>query len=125
MPHAISELVNHGPLQLHLADASLKQQVAIFVSGYLLRAVERERNDIGVGSGCNNKIVFQLALIAVVDEIDAFVDFMVVDASASGDISAPVPGILADEIVALAGKLLESFDPRVLVGGHKFHSQNI
>ncbi len=118
-------MVDHGPLQLHLASASLQQQIAIFVSGYLLRSVERERNNAGVGAGGHNKVILQLALVTIVDDIDALVDFMVVDASVGGHISAPVPGILADEVVALAGQLLESFDLWRWVGSHEFHSQDI
>src|ERR1044071_7596582 len=56
------------------------------------------------------EVVFELALVAVVDEVDAVVDARVPDLRVVRHVRAPLRGVVADEVVALAGQRLDARD---------------
>ena len=58
-------------------------------------------NLIRIGFRRDNKIEFQLALIAVIDQVDARIDIWIFDLAIVGDIGPPRGWVIAGEIVCL------------------------
>src|SRR6266849_4657239 len=64
--------------------------------------LEAECDLVRVGGRRHAEIVFELSLIAVVNQVDAGIDAFVLDAAKVRNIVAPFRRNIADEIVALA-----------------------
>ncbi len=75
----------------------------------------------GVGARRYAEVVFELSLVAVVNQIDAGINASVLDSPKLGNIAAPFGGIIADEIVALAGKRLGTGNASRAAGPIKPH----
>src|SRR5205807_2460270 len=80
-------------------------------------------NGTGIGSRSDDKVIFELLLVAVVDEIDAGVDILVRDLPVIGDTGVPLTRIVADKVVACASKLVLANGRRLRVGSLQSHSQ--
>ncbi len=79
-------------------------EVACLVDAEFLRSGEVEADGFGVGVGGDDEVELQLALVAVIDEIDAGVDGFVANLAEGGDVAVPLRGVLADEVVDVAGE---------------------
>ena len=73
-----------------------------------MRAGEGNGDLLGVGVGCEDKIVFELALVPVEDQVDARVDAGVLHALVGCHRGMPIGGVVADEVV---GSAREDFHP--------------
>jgi len=76
-----------------------------------------------VGAGSDHEVVLQLALVSVVDQIHARIDALVFHLGIVRDIGAPLLGIIAKEVVAPAGQLVEGGDPGLQVCSDQFQPQ--
>src|SRR6266481_8473013 len=65
-------------------------------------AFEAERDLVRVGGWRNAEVVFELSLIAVVNEVDAGVNRLILHAGELRNVAVPLGGIVANEIAALA-----------------------
>ena len=72
------------------------------------RAREGQLDRAGISAGSDHEIVLQLSLVAVVDQVDAAVDALVLDLAVVGDVGVPLAGVVADEVVARAGLGIEA-----------------
>ena len=91
-PNAALLLVGSG---LVLNDARLihvEDKVAIGVDLDPIAAFEVKRDGVGIGSRANDEVVFELALIAVVHEINPRIYLFIPHARIRGDIRQRLPG---------------------------------
>jgi hypothetical protein len=83
--------------------ADRDEEVAGGIEAEALDAGEGEMNLARVGPGRDDEIVFQVVGISVEDGVDTGVDVAVADLAEERDVMAPVLGIVAEEVVGLAG----------------------
>src|SRR5580704_12529284 len=79
-----------------------------------------ELDSMRVGTGRDDKVVLKLALIAVVNQVDAGVNAFVLHLRVVRDIGAPLLWIVADEVVALAKQFIRASHLGCGVGFHQF-----
>lgn len=89
----------------------------------VLRALERQLDDVRVGTGSNDEVVFELLLIAVVDEVHSRIDVLVFDFPVAWNLSVPVSAIAADDVVALSGQFVVLRNARRWVAANQLHPQ--
>src|SRR6185437_919067 len=82
----------------------------------MLVAAEFEGNAFRICSGRNNKIEFELSLVAIVDQINARINSPISDTGIVRNASPPFATITADEIVALPREFVEGLDLSFWVG---------
>ena len=70
--------------------------------------LKSERNPGRIRARRHCKIVFKMALVAVIHQVDAGVDFLVLYLGVVWNICVPVPRIASDKVIAGAGKLGKS-----------------
>ena len=68
--------------------------------------------------------MFQLPLLAVVNQIHAGIHFAITHLCVRPHIRAPLLGVVTDEVVGLARKLVEAFDLWCWLGTHQFHPKD-
>ena len=91
---------------------------------YTPRSCKRESNPVRIRAGRDDKVILELALIAVHNQVHARIDTLVFDLCIVGNIRAPLGGVVADEVVALAGQLIHTYHLRGGVGPGKLHAQH-
>src|ERR1035441_6518479 len=102
----------------------MENQIALGVhSG--ASAVDPPGDAAGVGAGRDDKVVLQLALIAVKDQIHAGVDLGIVDLAIGRDAGAPVLGVVADEVAHHAGLWVQSYGVGLGIGADQAHAQDV
>ena len=92
-------LIDHRFLVPVFIPARPDDEVALFIDSQLIRALEDHPDLLRIRSGRDDPVVFQIAVLSVVDEIDSGVDAGVADSGKVGNGSAPLSRIVADEIV--------------------------
>jgi hypothetical protein len=80
----------------------LQQEISLRVNGKAIGTLKAESDGLGVASGRDNKIEFELTLTAVMDHINAGIDLFVAHLAVIREIRAPPAGIVAQEVVAPA-----------------------
>ena len=93
----------HGLMQAEFAPRGLEHHIAPLVDSHFLATIDGEPDGPRVRAGRNHEVVFQLPLIAVVNQVDAGIDIRVPYFRVVRHIRAPLCRIIADEIVTLAG----------------------
>ena len=112
VPPAACLLVKSGSAEAHLPEHEITLSIQLKSASTL----EAEANHPGVRARFNHKVVLQLSLIAVIDQIDARIDVLVPYLGVSGHVSAPSLGIVPDEIISRGGQSLEPGDFRSSIG---------
>ena len=108
-------LVHHRLVEAHLAAFSCNHQVAIGVNGnfrvstfeFRVSIFDTQRDRAGVRARGNHEVVLQFSLIPVIDQINAGIHALVLHLGVSRHIGAPLLGIIADEVIRLAGQFVE------------------
>ena len=95
-------------VQVDLASADTQDQIALSIDSEFLCTLEEQLDGLGVGGRCDDEVMLQLALAAVINQIHAWIDGVVFHFGVVRDISAPLRRIVADEVVALSGQLLQA-----------------
>ena len=106
-------LVNDRLVKTHLAGCIAQQQIAAGVKAQVLPRLQRGRfnlksNGARIGARIDYKVVFELPLVAVIDQINAVINIFVFDLGVVGDIGMPLGGIVANEIIARTLQLIEA-----------------
>src|SRR5207249_3791601 len=114
-------LVEAGPMEADLLAFSAQHKVAASIQFKCASALEAEANSLGISAWRHYKVVLQLCLVAVVDQVDARIDALVSYLGVGSDPGAPVPGIASDKIVGSAGQTVETRDPGTSIGAHQLH----
>ena len=102
-------MIDLGFLLNEVAGGGGQHEVAVSVGVDTVHAVVGEFDAVGVGSGGDDEVVFELALVAVEDHVHAGVDFRAFQLRVLRDVGDPLLGVIADEVIADAGKLFEGF----------------
>ena len=110
--------------EAEVSAVHIENQIALFVDRQIVSAFKRELNLIGVCAWGHDEVVFQLPLIAVVDQVDTFVEIVVLHFFVGGNLGAPFGFIAANEVVDDAGELVGAGDGRRVVGAGKFHAND-
>jgi hypothetical protein len=105
------------------AGGRVQHQIALGIHFKAVGALEGEDDPVGVGARAHNEVVLQLTLVAVIDEIDAGVEVVVPHLGIRGHIGAPLGGVVADEVVGLAGQFFQLHHARVGVSSQNDHSE--
>jgi hypothetical protein len=91
----------------------------------LVRALELQRDGAGVRARRDAEVVFELSLVAVIDNVHALVDLRVAHARVGLDVRAPLRRVVADEVVCPALKLARPFGARAVVRAHEPHAKHL
>lgn len=75
----------------------------------------------GVSARSNYKIVFELTLVAVIDQVNSGIDVLVPYLGVRRNIGAPFLGIIADKVVDLARQFTQTHHRRFSARAHKIH----
>src|SRR5205814_1015179 len=87
-PDAVNLLVGDWHSLTYDFPGCVQHELALCVDLQALRALEAEHDPIRIGSGRDHEVIFQLALVAVVDEIDTGIDRAIVDLGVGRDVGA-------------------------------------
>ena len=82
------------------------------VERHLTRPPRGQRDDPGSAPGATDEVVFQLPLVAVVDQVHAGVDVLVFHLSVVGMSVCPLARVVADEVVGRARQIVKSCELR-------------
>ena len=104
-----SSLIHRWPSLSHFSESGVNQQITVPIQLNILSALEGESDRGWVSSRLHHKVVFQLLVSSVVDEVDARINFAILDLSVVWDTRAPLGGIVPNEVVADAGQAVETF----------------
>src|SRR5438132_10205978 len=85
-----------------------EQEVAALVDAHAIHTVERQTYLPGIGPGGDHKIVLQLAVVGVKQQVDAVVDLRCLHARIVWNVGTPCCWIVAEEVVAVASGRLHS-----------------
>ena len=122
---AFDFLIDVGPQQLHFAVVNLKDEVTFCINTHVFCALEGQFDLIWICAGRDDQVVFELSLVAaVVREIDAGINVLVLDLFIRRNIRAPFRGIIADEVVDDAGEPLQARDGRVSLRAFQAHAED-
>ena len=103
----------------------VQHQVPLGVQLHRGLPVEVQRDGAGVRSRGDHEVVLELLLVAVVDHVDAGVEVLRDSTWAYVGMSVcHWRGVVAAEVIALAGQLAEPHDFRVRVGAGEGHGQH-
>lgn len=102
----------------------MQDEISLSVKLCSFGAPNLELDHIRVRASRHDEIVFQLVLVAVINEIDPGLDVFVFHLGVVRDIRAPLLGIIADEMVAFALQFIRADDFGTPVGFDKFHAEN-
>ena len=85
----------------------MQNQIAVRIDLKLLNAIELERDQSGARARRHHKIIFELPLIAVINQVDAGINILVTDLAKRRHASPPLARIVAQEIIHLGRQLLQ------------------
>src|SRR3989442_1038297 len=106
LPDAIRFLVDQRLLESNLPILDCQDKVSLTVERRSLRSFHNHGDRTGVRAGSYDEVIFQFSLVAVVHQIHAGIDSVNLHFGVHRHIRAPHLGIVADEVVGLAGRLL-------------------
>ena len=75
-------------------------------NAHILCALEGELDLIRIGARGDDQVVFELALVAVIGEVNAGIDVLVPDLGVGRDIRPPLLRVVAEEVIDDAGQRL-------------------
>ncbi len=100
----------------------MQYHIAVDVCFEFVRTLETKRDGHRVGTRGYHKVVFQLPLVAVVDQVNARIELFVSHLGISVDICDPLLWIVADEVVVIAGEFIDPRHRGRGVGANELHA---
>src|SRR5207245_11668865 len=101
-------LVDRGLALTNARAANLEGQFTIAVDPQPVGTLQAELDATGIGPRMDDEVVFQLALVAVVLQVNPGVHIAVRDPREGRHANLPVARILANQVIGLSGELLLS-----------------
>ena len=90
LPPAVERLVNHGRALHDFSGAHTEDQVPIAAQRDLVRTLESQTYRVGRAARPDHEVVLQLALIAVIDEVRAWIDVTAVHFGVARHVRDPI-----------------------------------
>ena len=122
-PDAIDPLIDVWFQESQLRLRDLKCQIAVRGDSESIEIPELDPELPRVGSWGNNKVVLQLTLIAVVDEVDPGIHTAVLHARKMRYAGPPPGRVVSHQVVAVSGLRIESLALSVRVAADEFHGR--
>ena len=118
-------LLVHDRFLLHDVPGGRREnEIPIDVDRQLFDTVKRDRDAVRIRVGRDHEVILELALFAVVDQIDPGIDRLVSHTRITGHVALPVRGISANEIVTETLLTIESRKLRMRIGTGKLHAND-
>ena len=118
-------LINERSVLNHVAAGGVQDEVTLGIDFKIHNTLESQFDGFRVSPGRNHKVVFQLALVAVVNQVYSRIYLLIFNPEVSGYIGVPLLGIIADEVVDLSRLLLPSEYSRLRVRAYQLHTQHV
>src|SRR2546425_12635684 len=103
--------------------SGLQHEFPLVIDPQRACALDLQFDGLWVSAGSDDEVMFQLTLVAVIDQVNAGIDILVSHLAIGGDISMPFLRIAADEVVVFARQLLKPQDPWCGIGADELHAQ--
>src|ERR1043165_8736260 len=114
-------LIENGAMKSHFTRTNCKHQFTIFVDFNFISPLKTKSDASGISVRSNDEIVFQLLLVAIVDEIDPGIHVIDSDIRKHRESSAPLRRIAADQVIDFAGKGCIATNRSVGIGADELH----
>src|SRR5207249_5981608 len=95
------------------ASDHVEYQAAVRIERQAISSRKAHPDRLYLGARLDHKVVFQLALVTVVNDVNTGVNAFVVHARIRGHIRSPLAGVIAEKVVHFAGQLILSQNFRV------------
>ena len=102
-----------------------KQQVAPGIQADIFHPGKLQKDVVWVRAGLDDKVIFQLLLVAVVDQIHARIDVMIFHPGKHGRTRVPSGRIVAGKIIRPALHRVHPFNPGIGVRPGKFQADDL
>src|SRR4051812_37930394 len=90
---------------------------------HLVSTIKSQLDGGWIAAWPHGEIVFQFALISIIDKIDAWIDLIIGDTPIANHICAPFIAIVANKVIAAIPQLLLSGSARGLICPQQFQTQ--
>ena len=114
-------LVNFGRSQAQYRRTDANHQVSMLIAAHFANPCHLEPDRFWVRPRRYHKVILDLPLIAVINQIDSGVYVLVVDLGIRGDAGMPFFGVVADEIISLAAQLIRPTDRCTRIRPQELH----
>src|SRR4029077_15865319 len=89
----------------------------------MINAFECKLDLFWTGAGCDDEIVFEALLVAVVEKVDSRINALIFDLGIGFQISLPVFRIVPEEVVDLAGQRADTYALQTRTSAEKRHTK--
>ena len=107
-PHVVDVLIHDRERLLQSAARGRDPETAVGIDRDMRGAVERDGDVADARARREDEVVFELSLIAVIDDVHARVDVAILHFVIAVNAGLPQPRIVANQIVRRPGKRLET-----------------
>src|SRR5437588_2170156 len=83
---AVDLLIDDGRTLKHLAPNGMKDEITLGIKGELVHALKGEPDGLWISTRRDDEVVLKLALVAVVDEVHAGINILVLHTGVGGDV---------------------------------------
>ena len=118
------ELIDQRLLHPHVAQRGGQQEIPALGDPHVGGPVEHQLDVIWIGARRDDEIIFQLALVAVIDDIDSGVGLGEADTRIRRNLGVPLLRIVAEEIIDDPRQHLYPLDRGCGVGPFKLHAHD-
>ena len=102
-----------------LAAGDAQNQISQRIQFNLFGSLETQRDLFGIGTGRDNEIIFELALIPVINQIHTRIDVLIMNPTESRHAHPPMTGIIANQIVDGCRQFRGSDHLGLVIGPHE------
>src|SRR5207302_4626214 len=121
---AFSWLIDNWLAESQLRTLGLHHQIPLGIYLESFCAWKCHPDGLGVTPRRHHKVVFQLSLVAVIDQVNARVNLPIADLGIGGNVAPPLRRIVAEEVVALAGQFFDPGDLPCRPRPNRLHTEN-
>ena len=89
---------------------------------HFFRTLEAQRDPVWVGPASDHEISLKLLLVAVIQHVNPGVDVLIFHFGVHREVAPPLMGIVADEVVGLAGQLIDASNFRGRARADELHT---
>ena len=112
-------------MKTNLAAGQLNDQVPIYIrADFRISIFDFQADGPRIAPGGNLKVVFELALVAIIDEINPGIHAFVFHPGVRRHVRAPLFRVSTDEVVRLARQFVEPLDLCGSIRAHQSHAQD-